>query len=70
MAALDFAPPSVLKGCVPSNEYVVAVADGQIVRSEPAVVMLDLDGDGDEHTGWVIFYFHLGKTEKFSRVCW
>jgi LasA protease len=23
-------------------------------------VVLDLDGDGDERTGWVIFYFHIG----------
>jgi len=23
-------------------------------------VALDLDGDGDERTGWVIFYLHLG----------
>ncbi len=23
--------------------------------------MLDLDGDGDERTGWVIFYLHLAE---------
>lgn len=28
--------------------------------------MLDLDGDGDEHTGWVILYLHLGKTEQIQ----
>lgn len=66
MAAVDFAPPAALGGCAPSNEYVVAIADGQIIRSEPAVVMLDLDGDGDEHTGWVILYLHLGKTEQIQ----
>ncbi len=66
MAAVDFAPPATIGGCAPSNEYVVAIADGQIIRSEPAVVMLDLDGDGDEHTGWVILYLHLGKTEQIQ----
>ncbi|MBN2258538.1 MAG: hypothetical protein JW704_12100, partial [Anaerolineaceae bacterium] len=59
-AALDFAPPSVLKGCAPSNEWVVAVADGIIARSETGIVVLDLDMDGDERTGWTVFYMHVG----------
>ena len=61
LAALDFAPPSVVGGCVPSNEWVTAVAPGQVVRSEPGIVTLDLDGDGDERTGWAIFYLHVGS---------
>jgi hypothetical protein len=60
-AALDFAPPSVVDGCVPSNEWNTAVAAGVVVRSEPGVVVLDLDGDGDERTGWTIFYLHVGS---------
>ena len=43
-AALDFAPPAVVGGCIPTNKLTVAVADGVVVRSEPGVVMLDLDG--------------------------
>ncbi len=31
-----------------------------VARSEFGTVVLDLDGDGDERTGWVIFYFHIG----------
>jgi murein DD-endopeptidase MepM/ murein hydrolase activator NlpD len=58
-AALDFAPPSVIGGCIPSNEWVTAVAPGTIVRSEPGIVVLDLDGDDDDRTGWVIFYLHV-----------
>ncbi len=23
--------------------------------------MLDLDGDGDERTGWVVFYLHIAE---------
>ncbi|MEW6717431.1 MAG: LysM peptidoglycan-binding domain-containing protein [Chloroflexota bacterium] len=61
LAALDFAPPAVVGGCNPSDEWVTAVAPGVVVRSEPATVVLDLDGDKDERTGWVIFYLHIGK---------
>ena len=64
LAAIDFAPPAAVGGCATSNEFVVAIADGQIVRSEPALVMLDLDGDGDERTGWVIMYLHLASNDK------
>jgi hypothetical protein len=35
------------------------MANGIIVRSEPGDVVLDLDGDGDERTGWIIFYLHI-----------
>lgn len=59
LAALDFAPPAVVGGCNPSNEWATAVAPGRVVRSEPGTVVLDLDFDGDERTGWVVFYFHV-----------
>ncbi len=60
-AALDFAPPAMLGGCQPSSEWVTAMADGLVARSDPALVVLDLDGDGDERTGWTLFYFHLAS---------
>jgi murein DD-endopeptidase MepM/ murein hydrolase activator NlpD len=56
-AALDFAPP--VKGCGDSNNPVVAMADGVVVRSETGLVVEDLDGDGNEHTGWVLIYLHI-----------
>ena len=37
----------------------MAVADGVIVRSGNGAVVLDLDGDGREQTGWVVLYMHL-----------
>jgi LasA protease len=58
-AALDFAPPAVVGGCIPTNKHAIAVADGVVVRSQKGVVMLDLDGDGNERTGWVVLYLHL-----------
>lgn len=59
LAALDFAPPSVIGGCVSTDEWVTAVAPGVVVRSEPGIVVLDLDHDGDERTGWVVFHLHI-----------
>lgn len=59
MSALDFAPPAGQEGCIPSREWVAAPADGVVVRSEPAIVVLDLDGDGLEQTGWTLFFFHM-----------
>lgn len=63
-SAVDFAPPTVVGGCSWTNEYATALADGVIVRSEPAVDVLDLDGDGNEQTGWVIFYLHLAAKDQ------
>jgi murein DD-endopeptidase MepM/ murein hydrolase activator NlpD len=58
-AALDFAPPGDALGCVLSDEWVTASADGVVVRADQGEVILDLDGDGLEQTGWVIFYLHI-----------
>ena len=62
-AAIDFAPGSVVGGCSFSDEPALAVADGVIVRTDTAIAVLDLDGDGDEQTGWVVFYLHLRNTD-------
>ncbi|MCJ7715820.1 MAG: hypothetical protein MUO54_04780, partial [Anaerolineales bacterium] len=37
---------------------------GIIARSDTGLIELDLDGDGDIHTGWVILYLHLGTQHK------
>jgi len=60
--ALDFAPPTDKSGCAAVEEkyYATAMADGIVVRSEFGLVALDLDGDGDERTGWVLVYLHVG----------
>jgi len=58
-AAIDFAPPSTQTGCALSDEWVVAMSDGLVSRSETGIVVLDLDMDGDERTGWNVFYLHL-----------
>jgi LasA protease len=66
LAAVDFAPPAEKSGCFIANEknYVVAMADGLVVRSSDDGMALDLDKDGDERTGWVIFYLHTAREER------
>ena len=60
-SAIDFAPPTETQGCVRTEQFAVAVADGVVARTDIGTVMLDLDGDGDERTGWVIFYLHMAE---------
>lgn len=60
-SALDFAPPSERTGCFPASVPSTAVGNGVVVRDGEGVLVLDLDGDGDEHTGWVIFYLHIAS---------
>lgn len=63
-AAVDFAPPASVGGCIPTTEFTTAMADGVVARSETGVVMLDLDGDGDERTGWNILYLHVATSGR------
>ncbi|MCJ7625833.1 MAG: LysM peptidoglycan-binding domain-containing protein [Anaerolineaceae bacterium] len=62
--ALDFAPPGEALGCVQSDAWVVAMADGLVVRSGNGTVIQDLDGDGFEQTGWVLLYLHLETRDR------
>ncbi|GAP14130.1 membrane proteins related to metalloendopeptidases [Longilinea arvoryzae] len=61
LAAIDFAPGNIASGCTPTDVPAAAVADGVVVRTGDALVVLDLDGDGDERTGWTIFYLHISN---------
>lgn len=74
-SAVDFAPPdditTVNSACYISENYATAVAPGIIARTTEGTVILDLDGDGDESTGWTILYLHmssLGRVEAGTRV--
>ncbi len=63
-SAVDFAPPTEPpKGvlCYTADVPARAVAAGVIARSGEGSVVLDLDGDGDESTGWTILYLHLSN---------
>lgn len=65
-AALDFAPPGEDDdyGCYYSDAPVLAAADGVVVRSEGSAVVIDLDGDGYEQTGWTLNYFHISESSS------
>ncbi len=65
-AALDFAPPGEAQGCVVSDAWVRAAADGLIIRAKDGAVIQDLDNDGYEQTGWVILYMHVDSNERVS----
>ncbi|MCZ2289042.1 MAG: peptidoglycan DD-metalloendopeptidase family protein [Anaerolineales bacterium] len=59
LAAVDFAPASTSKGCSTSSLWILAPASGLVARAENGVVILDLDRDGDEQTGWNLLFLHV-----------
>jgi LasA protease len=65
-AALDFAPSAIEPGCAPSEEWLVAAAPGLVLRSENGLVVVDLDGDGLEQTGWVLLYLHVATKDRVA----
>jgi hypothetical protein len=69
-AAVDFAPASTQSGCVESTSLVTASAPGLVVRSDRNIVVLDLDGDGNEQTGWAIIYLHIANKNRIPAGTW
>jgi LysM repeat protein len=69
-AALDFAPPGFALGCVRSEEWITAVGEGPVVRSDTGVVVQDLDGDGEESVGWAVVYLHVEARERVLDGSW
>ena len=63
-AAIDFAPPGEALGCVENDAWIVAVADGVILRAENGAVVQDLDNDGLEQTGWTVLYMHVATRDR------
>jgi len=70
LAAIDFAPATDKSGCTESEKWMVAAAPGLVVRSENGVVVLDLDGDGYEETGWNLIYLHVATKERVRLDTW
>ena len=63
-AALDFAPDNYNGGCAKSDDWILAAASGVVVRTGGGVVVLDLDGDGIEQTGWDLLYMHVATEDR------
>ncbi len=70
MAAIDFAPATDHGGCAVTDAWVTASAPGLVVRSEYGVVVVDLDGDGYEQTGWTLLYLHIATTDRVRKGEW
>ena len=68
--ALDFAPITGEPPCAVSYRWVNAAAPGLVVRTAQSVVVLDLDGDGDEGTGWVLVYLHIAEKDRVPVGTW
>lgn len=72
-AAIDLAPPEppeeikLAQGaCYVSPNFVTAAAPGVIARSGDGYVILDLDLDGNEYTGWTLVYLHIDDLERIE----
>lgn len=70
LAAIDFAPSTDKSGCTDSEKWLVAAAPGLVVRSGNGVVVLDLDGDGYEETGWNLIYLHVATKDRIRLGAW
>jgi LasA protease len=68
--ALDFAPVTGEPACSVSSAWVTASAPGLVVRSERGIVILDLDGDGNENTGWALLYYHIAAKDRVPVGTW
>ena len=69
-AAIDFAAPAEAGSCVPAVDWAIAIADGVLVRKDDGLMVIDLDGDGHEETGWVIVYLHLTDDSGVNEGDW
>lgn len=63
-AALDFVPSDTQGGCLPTDSWVTAMADGIVTRSSFGAVVTDLDGDQYAGTGWALTYMHLDDRDR------
>ena len=65
-AALDFVPDEGVLGCAVASSWAIAAAPGLIIYSQDGEVMIDLDEDGHEETGWVLFYLHVASQDRVA----
>jgi hypothetical protein len=67
---LDFAPRNDKSGCSITPTWILAMSSGLVVRSGNGVVMVDMDGDGHEQTGWNIMYMHVATLDRVPVGTW
>jgi murein DD-endopeptidase MepM/ murein hydrolase activator NlpD len=64
LAAIDLAPSTDHGACDPTPTWVLAAAPGLVIRSGNGVVLVDMDGDGYEQTGWNLLYMHMATEDR------
>lgn len=70
LAAVDFAPRNETPGCFVTPLWALAISAGLVVRSENGLVVVDMDGDGSEQTGWNILYLHIAEKDRVAVGQW
>lgn len=65
-AAIDFAPQGV-QNCDWTDEWVTSASHGEVVRTDNGLVIVDLDSDGSELTGWNLIYMHIAHKERVEQ---
>ncbi|HEX9030010.1 MAG TPA: LysM peptidoglycan-binding domain-containing protein [Anaerolineales bacterium] len=64
--ALDFSPVTGQPPCAPTSAWARASASGLVTRTSRSTVVIDLDGDGREQTGWVLVYLHVAEADRVA----
>jgi len=62
--ALDFVAPDDGVSCYQSDAWITSMSSGRVVRSRQGEVVVDLDSDGYEQTGWVLLYMHIEERDR------
>jgi hypothetical protein len=65
-SALDFVPDEGYLGCQAADSWATAAAPGLVIYSQDGEVLIDLDEDGREETGWVLFYLHVASEGRVA----
>ena len=65
-SAVDFVPDEGYLGCRIASSPATAAAPGLVIYSQDGEVMIDLDEDGHEETGWVLFYLHVASQDRVA----
>lgn len=66
LAALDFVPFDYADTWCQSEQWITTVTSGLIVRSGNGQVILDIDSDGFEQTGWVVLFLHVEDRDRIE----
>src|SRR5205807_3468153 len=65
-AAVDFAPPGQ-GGCSGSSYWEIAAASGKVAQAEHGRVMLNLEGNDFQGSGWTLMYMHVGSDGRVQK---